>query len=213
MSQYSHDEFDEVQPYRPDEVGKHRALGAAPAAGAAPSGMMKWIGLLAVAVLVIVAAGWFITRDSGDDDGAPAADEQDTQDDADTGDENGDDGADEDGDEGDEGENEENGDAGEGGQDESAAGLSDEFPVRAVNAGAPDGSAGQLSSDLSDLGLEVQQSIDWDFGGTPQTPQVIYPSQDQQELAEAIAEELDIDAVSQDESWATIVVVIGPDYQ
>lgn len=212
MSQFPHDEFDEVQPYRQDEVGKHRAPGAAPAAAAASSGMLKWIGLLVVAVVVIVAVGWFVTRDADEDEGAPTAEEQETQDDADTGEENGEDEADGNGEDG---ETDENGDEGENGEDQPADGLSEEFPVRAVNAGAPDGSAGQLSSELEDLGLDVQQSIDWDFAnwGTPNTPLVMYPSQDQQELAEAIAAELGIDTVSQDESWATIVVVVGPEYQ
>ncbi|TLP74055.1 LytR C-terminal domain-containing protein [Nesterenkonia sphaerica] len=213
MSQFSHDEFDEVQPYRRDEVGKHRAAGApaAAAGSAASSGMLKWIGLAVVAVLLIAAAGWFITRDADDD--APVAEEQDTADEGEAaetddeaeGDGNGDEGADE-------GEADENGEAEE---DAPASGLSDDHPVRAVNAGAPDGSASQLSSELNDLGLDVQQSIDWDFAnwGTPNTPQVMYPSEEQQELAEAIAEELDIDIVSQDGSWQTIVVIVGPDYQ
>lgn len=179
--------------------------------------MMKWIGLLVVAVVVIVAVGWFVTRDGDDDDAAPTADEQQAEDDADAeadGENGGEDG-DGDAEDGENGEGGENGENGENGEDQPAGGLSDEFPVRAVNAGAPDGSAGQLSSELEELGLDVQQSIDWDFGnwGTPNTPLVIYPSQDQQELAEAVAGELGIETVSQDESWATIVVVVGPEYE
>lgn len=214
MSQFSHDEFDEVQPYRADEVGKHRAPGAPPAAAAASSGMLKWIGVAVVAVLLIAAVGWFVTRDAGDDD-APVAEEQDAAEQADEGEGNGGDG-DENGDDGaDEGEPDENGENGEVEENQAAAGLNDEYPVRAVNAGAPDGSAQQLTSELDELGLDVEQSIDWDFAnwGTPNTPQVIYPAEEQQELAEAIAEELNIDNVSQGGSWQTIVVIVGPEYQ
>ncbi|WP_157983818.1 LytR C-terminal domain-containing protein [Nesterenkonia muleiensis] len=204
MSQFPHDDFDEVPPYRQDEVGKHRAPGAAPAGGATgSSGVAKWIGLLVVAVLVIVAVGWFVTRDG--DDGAPVAEEENGQEEADPDEENGDNGA--------EGENGEDGE--NGAEEEPGGGLSDEHPVRAVNAGAPDGSAGQLTSQLQELGLDVGQSLDWNFAewSTPTTPQVIYPEDEQQELAEAIAAELGIDTVSQNESWSTIVVVIGPEYE
>jgi hypothetical protein len=215
MSEFSHDEFDEVQPYRPDEVGKHRAPGAPPKAAAAPSGMLKWIGLAVLAVLLIAAVGWFVGRDAGEEDDAPVAEEQETADDADAEEGNGDDEGEENGDEGEADENGENGENGENEEEQAAAGLSDEYPVRAVNAGAPDGSAGQVTSELNELGLDVQQSIDWNFAewGTPATPQVIYPGEEQQELAEAIGEELNIDNVSQGGSWQTIVVVIGPEYQ
>lgn len=206
MSQFPHDQFDDVQPYRQDEVGKHRAPGAVPASGAAgSSGLAKWIGLLVIAVLVIVAVGWFITRD-GDEDQDPAAEEdQNSQEEADP--------EEQDGEDGEENQNGEDGENGE--EDESEGGLSDAYPVRAVNAGAPDGSAGQLSSDLEELGLDVDQSIDWNFSewGTPSTPQVIYPEEAQQELAEAIAAELGIESVNLGESWSTIVVVIGPEYE
>lgn len=203
MSQFPHDEFDDVQPYRQDEVGKHRAPGAAPARGAAgSSGVAKWIGLLVVAVIVAVAVGWFITRDD-DDEQDPTADEP----------ENGQEEADPDEENGEEGSEDENGD--ENGEEESENGLSDAHPVRAVNAGAPDGSAGQLTGELEELGLDVGQSIDWNFAewGTPTTPQVIYPGDEQQELAEAIAAEFGIEMLNQNESWSTIVVIVGPEYE
>lgn len=205
MSQFPHDQFDDVQPYRQDEVGKHRAPGAAVSSGAAggSSGALKWVGLLLVAVLVAVAVGWFVTRD-GDDDDAPVAD-----------DENGQEEIESDEGEGEEGSEDEGGDGEENGESEEVAnGLSDEYPVRAVNAGAPDGSAGDLSSRMEELGLQVDQSIDWNPDwGNANTPQVIYPEDAQQELAEAIAEALEIDSVNLGESWSTIVVVIGSEYE
>lgn len=207
MSQFPHDQFDDVQPYRQDEVGKHRAPGAVASAGGAAgsSGILKWVGLLVVVVLVAVAVGWFVTRD-GDDEDAPVAEDENGQEETepDEDEDEGEDGAEDEGAEG-----EENGEA-----EEDGNGLSDEYPVRAVNAGAPDGSAGDLSSRMEELGLQVDQSIDWNpEWGNANTPQVIYPEEAQQELAEAIAAELGIDSVNLGESWSSIVVVIGSEYE
>ncbi|WP_150461952.1 LytR C-terminal domain-containing protein [Nesterenkonia ebinurensis] len=202
MTQFPHDVFDDVQPYRPDEVGKHRALGAKPSGGAAgPAGLGKWIALAAVAVLLIVGASWFFTRD-GEEDTA-AEDEQQEQTPEETG---------EDEEEGNGQEDEEEGNGEQGGLPEA---LGDGHTVRAVNAGAPAGSAGALTSELQELGLEVGDAMDWDFGNwgnPPATPMIYYPSEDQQAQAQAIAEVLEIETVTESADWMTMVVVVGSEY-
>lgn len=212
MSQFPHDEFDNVAPYKSDEVGKHRAPGAAAAAGAAGSsaGALKWVGLVAVALIVIGALVFWVIP-SGDDEPDPAADEDTSEDDTAGEDAEGNGEADgEDTGEGN-GEDDENGN----GEAEAGGPLDADHAVRAVNAGAPDGSAGDMTQQLEDLGVNVQQSIDWDpgWGSLTTTPQIIFPEDEQQEFAEALAAELGIDTVTPNNQWQTIVVVIGPEYE
>lgn len=202
MTQFPHDVFDDVQPYRTDEVGKHRAPGAKPSGGAAgPAGLGKWITLVAVAVLLIVGASWFFTRDGEDE---PAADDEQEQTPEETDavdpEENG----------------EEEDEEPEGGQEgELPEALADGHTVRAVNAGGPPGSAGALTSELEELGLELGDPMDWDFenwSNPPTTPMIYYPSADQQAQAEAIAEVLEIETVTESADWLTMVVVVGPEF-
>lgn len=207
MSQFPHDEFDDVAPYQSDEVGKHRAP-AEPVAARAPGGGLKWIGLLVVAVLLVGAVAWFVTRGDDedplaeDDNGEEIAEEQPEGDGEGEGD-NGEEGTDGEG----------NGD-GEATDDDGQDPLAADFEVRAVNAGAPDGSAGQLTAELEELGVTTGQSIDWDSAwGNPNTPQVVYTDSEQEEFAQALANELGIDNVNQSDSWQTIVVIIGSEYQ
>ncbi|GFZ95023.1 LytR C-terminal domain-containing protein [Nesterenkonia alkaliphila] len=202
MTQFPHDVFDDVQPYRPDEVGKHRAPGAKPSGGAAgPSGMGKWIALAVVAVLLIVGAVWFLTRDSEEE--PPAEEDEQEQ----TPEENGEDDPEEDGEEAE--------DPQEGQEGELPEALADGHTVRAVNAGGPAGSAGSMSGELEELGLDVGDPMDWDFanwGNPPTTPMIYYPSEEQQAQAEALAEVLEIETVTESGAWATMVVVVGPEY-
>lgn len=211
MSQFPHDEFDNVAPYKSDEVGKHRAPGAAAAAGAAGSsaGALKWVGLVAVALIVIGALVFWVIP-SGDDEPDPAADEDTSEDDTAGEDAEGNGEADSE----DTGEGNDEGDENGNGEAEAGGPLDADHAVRAVNAGAPDGSAGDMTQQLEDLGVNVQQSIDWDPGwGNVTTPQIIFPEDEQQEFAEALAAELGIDTVTPNNQWQTIVVVIGPEYE
>ncbi|WP_022873602.1 LytR C-terminal domain-containing protein [Nesterenkonia alba] len=205
MSQYPHDEFDDVPSYRPDEIGKHREAGAVGRSKAAAGSLpWTWIGLAAAAVAVIVIFAYVILPLFAGEEEPTAEDDTDTQT---TEEEQDPDGDPEDN--GEEGTEEDNG------EDDTPAETEDLPEVRGVNAGAPTGSANHLHDTLAEAGFNVgEEPINWDFGawGEISTPVVMYPSAEEEEHAQEIAAELGIDSVVENGNWSTIVVVVGPEY-
>lgn len=214
MTQHPHDEFDDVPPYKADEVGKHRAPGAAATAGGA-SGGLKWILLLAALVLVIGAVAWFVSQldDDGDE---PAADPEDQQtaeeadpEDADGaaeedgGEDNGDDGGEDAGDNGEE----------EAQEDDDADEVNMDYPLIVYNFDGTEGVAGSVRQQLDAAGYNVVSQDNWNPGWTTcgeSAPVVVHPPAEEQ-LAQMIAEELGAATCASD-GWSateTIAVAVG----
>ena len=219
MSQHPHDEFDDVPPYQSGEAGKHRAPGASGGA-AGRSGGLKWIGLLAVVVLVVGLFSWLVFGD--DDDAETTAGDQDATEeqedaaqDADGGEGDGQDEAAQDEAAQDEGGQDEGG-QGEDGQDEAAQGQDEEeaevdmeTPVQVFNYAGPNGTAANAQTQLEEQGYNVTALNNWEggWGDTP-TPAIYYPA-DQEEFAQQLAADMGIDTVQSSGSFTTLAVVVG----
>lgn len=216
MSQHPHDEFDDVPPYQSGEAGKHRAPGAS-GGGAGRSGGLKWIGLLAVVVLVVGLFSWLVFGD--DEDPESAAGDQDTaeeqedaaqDEDAGEGDGQGEGAQDEGGqDEG--GQDEAAQDEGQG-QDEEETEVDMETPVQVFNYAGPNGTAANAQTQLEEQGYNVTALNNWEggWGDTP-TPAIYYPA-DQEEFAQQLAADMGIDTVQSSGSFTTLAVVVGEEY-
>ncbi|GAB3850179.1 LytR C-terminal domain-containing protein [Nesterenkonia populi] len=219
MSHFPHDEFDDVAPYSSGEAGKHRSSGAyaagGPAAAGGSSGAMKWIGILAALAIVAVAAVYLILPLLSSDDDPEAGqagedeaveEEQDTEDEGEEADAEGEDG--------------ENGEGAEdeGGGDEDAAqededGVDMSTPVRIANAGAPDWSASDVDYRLTQEGFNTTGRLDWDSSwGQVGTPVVFYPTEDEAEFAQEVAQAMGFENTSHNPAWETAVIVVGPEY-
>lgn len=209
MSQYPHDEFDDVPPYQSGEAGKHRAPGAS-GGGAGRSGGLKWIVLMAVVVLVVGLFSWLFFGDDEDTDttadGEDAVTEE--QDEPAEGDEGaeGEDGAEGDGAEGD----------GEGGEGENGgegtADIDMETPIQIYNYNGPEGTAANAQSQIEELGFNVTALNNWDSTwGEPSTPVVYYP-EGEEDFAQQLASEMGADNVQQSDSFSTVAVVVGAEY-
>lgn len=207
MSQFPHDEFDDVPPYTKDEVGKHRAPGTA--ATAAAGGGMKWVALLAVFVLAIAAAAYFIVPLFADEDESTAEEtDNGTEQTEEQPEGEGEDDAEGEGGEGENGE--ENGN-GEG----SGAEADSSFPITVYNFDGPEGTAGAVGSQLeaagyTDVSLE-NWNPDWQTCGES-TPVVVHPT-DQESLGAEIAEQIGASTCSS-QGWdeaGLVAVVVGPE--
>lgn len=240
MTQFPHDEFDNVPPYQSDEIGKHRTPGAAAAAGSGAGGAgLKWIGLLAALVLVVGAfAYWIMPMLTGDDD-QPTAEEGTEQEQAE-GEEDAEDAAEEAAEEGaaeedeagaengdDEAAEDETEDGAENGAEEGTTedededdedGTEDEeddtpeTSVTVYNYGAPEGAAGSATSQLTEAGHEVSDPENWEGQWSDvQTPLVIYPSDEYEQQAQEIAEQIGGAGTMQSDAWQSIAVVVGPE--
>ncbi|WP_146340806.1 LytR C-terminal domain-containing protein [Nesterenkonia sp. NBAIMH1] len=219
MSQFPHDEFDDVAPYSSGEAGKHRAYGAYPAGGGAAaasgaSGPMKWIGLAAAVVLVAVVAVYLILPLFGSDEDPEAgqAGDQDEVEEQEPGDD-AEEGAADDEAEGeaaeDEAAPEEEEDAEDAAQDEEE-GVDLDTPVRVANAGAPDWSASDVNYRLAEQGFNVTGRLDWEPSwGEVGTPVVFYPEEGQAEFAQEVAEAMGFENTSLNPAWETAVIVVG----
>ena len=211
MTQSPHDEFDDVPPYKVDEVGKHRAPGAAASSGGTGGGL-KWIGLLAALVLVIGAIAW-ITTQFGDDE-QPTAEPEDEQ----TAEEP-EDGTEENGEENGEGEEdgaaEENGDNGEdeAQEDDAADEVNMDYTVIVYNFDGTEGAAGSVRQQLDGAGFNVVDQDNWNQGWTTcgeTSPVVVHPPAEEQ-LAQLIADEIGAATCASD-GWTaseTIAVAVG----
>lgn len=230
MTQFPHDEFDDVPPYSADEVGKHRAQGAA-AGATARAGGLKWIALLAIFALLVGLGSWLFSQFESDD-AEPTADDQATTEEEPGAEA---DGAAEAGAEGDgqgEGSTEEGaGDAadgeGEGSAEEGAgdaadgegeAGTDDEsdatdeateddvdtdFPIVVYNFDGTEGAAGAARSQLEGAGFTVVDQQNWTQGWTTceQSTPVVVHGPDREAEAAAIAESFGASTCSSD-GWS-----------
>lgn len=210
MTQFPHDEFDDVPPYKADEVGKHRAPGAVASAGGAGGGL-KWIGLLAALVLVIGAVAWLLSEFNGDDE-EPTADPDDEQtaEDAETEQPDGDA---EEGDEED-GNGEADGDNGEeDAQEDDAEEVDMDYSIIVYNFDGTEGAAGGVRGQLDGAGFNVVNQDNWNQGWTTcgeAAPVVVHPPAEE-ELAQMIADEIGA-ATCASEGWSaseTIAVAVG----
>lgn len=219
MTQYPHDEFDDVSPYKADEVGKHRAPGAAASSGGAGGGL-KWIGLLAVLVLVIGAIAWVTTQFLGDEE-QPTADSEDDQaaEETEADDAEAEEAPEENGEQNGNGEEEADdegtGDNGEEAtqEDEAEDDVDMDYSVVVYNFDGTSGVAGSVREQLDDAGFNVVSQDNWNQGWTTcgeSAPVVVHPPAEEQ-LAEMIAEELGA-ATCASEGWTdsqTIAVAVG----
>lgn len=218
MTQHPHDEFDDVPPYKADEVGKHRAPGAAATAGGA-SGGLKWILLLAALVLVIGAVAWFVSQ-LDDDSDEPAADPEDQQTAEEADPEDADGAAEEDGGEGAEEDTGDDGgeDAGDNGaeeaqEDDDADEVNMDYSLIVYNFDGTEGVAGSVRQQLDAAGYNVVSQDNWNPGWTTcgeSAPVVVHPPAEEQ-LAQMIAEELGAATCASD-GWSateTIAVAVG----
>lgn len=205
MSQYPHDEFDDVPPYQSGEAGKHRAPGAS-GGGAGRSGGLKWIVLMAGVVLVVGLFSWLFFGD--DEDADTTADGEDAvteeQDEPAEGDEDA------------EGEEGAEGDGGaEGGEGENGEGTADidmETPVQIYNYNGPEGTAANAQSQIEELGFNVTALNNWDTTWGEQSTPVIYYPEGEEDFAQQLASEMGIETVQQSDSFSAVAVVVGEEY-
>lgn len=195
MSQFPHDEFDDVAPYRADEIGKHRAAGGA--AEKRRRGGLKWIGIFAALALVIGLGAYFYQDILGSDD---ADDEQAAESDAAS-----DAAQDEDGEEGDS-------ESEEASEEEA---LEEEDPVEpfdvvVYNFDFTEGAAANVSDQLQNAGIDVASLENWnnEWNTCGETaPLVVYPS-DAAEQAQEVADTLGA-ATCENDAWTRIAVAVG----
>lgn len=210
MSQYPHDEFDDVPPYRSGEAGKHRALTAPPAEqepGKGGSGL-KWIAILAVAALLVGGFMYFVLptlRDSGpeatDGDNGEVAEND--------GEVAGDDEGEEDTGDGEQADGEEPAEGEEGGDVPQAADT--EALVQVFNYDGPAGLENELQGELEEMGYNVGIVEEWQWSDI-ETPVIYYPPA-YEAHAQDLAQNLGIDNVVEDGgSWSNVAVVVGPEY-
>ncbi|MBO0594754.1 LytR C-terminal domain-containing protein [Nesterenkonia sp. E16_7] len=203
MSQHPHDEFDDVPPYQTGEAGKHRAPGAAGTGGAGGSGL-RWIGLLAVFVLLVGAFAYFIMPMFSDPEADTTAEDQDavteSEDQAE----------------------DEDGDAAEGEADpeQEPAGpqpASDtETPVQVANYQGIEGGASSMSAELEELDYNVVWNGDWNFEERAETPAVVYPAgsgEAEQAIAEELAESFGAGTVESHDQASFVTLIIGEEYE
>lgn len=194
MTQHPHDEFDDVPPYKSDEVGKHRAPGSPAAAAGGARGGLKWIGLLAAFVLVVGAIAYVVSQFGSDEEG-PAADSEDQQTSGaeETGEpeaQNGD-GSDDDAQNGDA----QNGEAADNGDEETTEETPDvdmDYGLIVYNYDGTPGVAGSVREQLDSAGFNVVDQDNWTQGWTTceeSAPVVVHPPAEE-ELAAVIADEL-----------------------
>lgn len=226
MTQFPHDEFDDVPPYSADEVGKHRAQGAA-AGATARAGGLKWIALLAIFALLVGLGSWLFSQFESDD-AEPTADDQATTEEEP--------GAEADGAAEAEGDGQGEGSAEEGAGDaadgEGEAGADDEsdatdeatdeatdddvdtdFPIVVYNFDGTEGAAGAARSQLEGAGFTVVDQQNWTQGWTTceQSTPVVVHGPDREAEAAAIAESFGASTCSSD-GWSgagSIAVVVG----
>lgn len=206
MTQFPHDEFDDVPPYTADEVGKHRAPGAG-ASGGAGGGGLKWIALLAVFALVVGAGAWVFSQFAGDDDQEPTAGEEAAEE------QEPDDGAEGEGEDA-EGENGTEDEAeGENGEDGDPEDVDTDFPIIVYNYDGTDGVAGSVRETLTGSGFNVVDQDNWTQGWNTcgeDAPVVVHPPA-QEAVAEQIAETIGASTCSS-EGWTesgVIAVAVG----
>lgn len=202
MTQFPHDEFDDVPPYKSDEVGKHRAPGAAAASGRAGGGL-KWIGLLAALVLVIGGVAWAFSQFGGDNADEPTADPDDEQT--------------VDAPEEDDSEAEDEEDAEENGEEaaEEDADVDMDFGIIVYNYDGTEGVAGAVREQLDGAGFNVVDQSNWVEGWNTcgeSAPVVVHPPAEE-DLAGLIADEIGA-ATCSSEGWTdsgVIAVAVGAD--
>ncbi|WP_300343585.1 LytR C-terminal domain-containing protein [Nesterenkonia sp.] len=207
MTQFPHDEFDDVPPYKSDEVGKHRAPGAAAASGGTGSGL-KWIGLLVAVVLVIGAVAWVLSQTGGDE--TPAAEQNGPEQTAE-----GDGGESPEAEAEADGAREADGEeaAGEEGAEEPAEDVNMDYSLIVYNFDGTPGVAGEVRQTLTDAGYNVVSQDNWNPGWTTcgeSAPVVVHPPAEE-ELAQMIAEELGAATCASD-GWTAhevIAVAVG----
>src|SRR5690625_5230586 len=216
MTQHPYDEFDDVPPYKSDEVGKHRAPGSPAAAGGGARGGLKWIGLLAAFVLVVGAIA-YIVSEFGSDEEEPTADSEDQQtaDAEQTGEPEAQNG---------EGSDDEtqNGETADNGDEENAEESPEETPdvdmdygVIVYNYDGTPGVAGSVREQLDAAGFNVVDQQNWNQGWTTceeSAPVVVHPPAEE-ELASVIADELGAATCASD-GWndaGVIAVAVGAD--
>lgn len=205
MSQYSHDEFDDVPPYQSDEVGKHRAPGSAVASGASGGGL-KWIGLLAAFALIVGLVAYFGgSWLRGEDE--PVAEEEQTQDEQTQDEQPADEDEAEPAPEGEEGESPEEE------QPEEGAEADLDFPIYVYNYDGTPGVAGSVRTRLEGAGFNVTGQDNWSAGWNTcgeTAPVVVHPPA-QEAVAARIAEELGAATCASD-GWTdagVIAVAVG----
>lgn len=208
MTQFPHDEFDDVPPYKADEVGKHRAPGAVASAPAGGGGL-KWIGLLAALVLVIGAVAWVISEFTGGDE-EPTADPDDQQTAEETEAEQADADA-EDADEEDGNGEDSGGNGEEDAQDDAEVDM--DYSIIVYNFDGTEGVAGSVRAQLDEAGFNVVNQDNWNQGWTTcgeTSPVVVHPPAEE-ELAQLIADEIGA-ATCASEGWSaseTVAVAVG----
>lgn len=211
MTQFPHDEFDDVPSYKADEVGKHRAPGAVASASGAGGGL-KWIGLLAALVLVIGGVAWMLSGSNGEDE-TPTAEPSDEQTAEETEQPEDDAAAEEDGEA--EGNGEDSGDNGEDGtqEDEDEDEVNMDYSVIVYNFDGTEGAAGGVRAQLDGAGFNVVSQDNWNQGWTTcgeSSPVVVHPPAEE-ELAQMIADEIGA-ATCPSEGWSSseiIAVAVG----
>lgn len=201
MSQHPHDEFDDVPPYQTGEAGKHRAPGAAGTGGAGGSGL-RWIGLLAVFVLLVGAFAYFIMPRFSDSDVDTTAEEQDAVTESE--------------------DQAEGGDAAEGEEDpeeepaEPQPASDTETPVQVANYQGVEGGASSMSAELEELDYNVVWNGDWNFEERAETPAVVYPAgsgEAEQAIAEELAESFGVETVESHDQASFVTLIIGDEYE
>lgn len=217
MTQHPHDEFDDVPPYKSDEVGKHRAPGSPAAAAGGARGGLKWIGLLAAFVLVIGAIAYVVSQFGSDEEGPTAeSEDQQTAGAEETGEpeaQNGE-GTDGEGSDGDA----QNGETAEDGEEETPEETPDvdmDYGLIVYNYDGTPGVAGSVREQLDSAGFNVVDQQNWTQGWTTceeSAPVVVHPPAEE-ELAAVIADELGAATCASD-GWSdaeVIAVVVGAD--
>ncbi|MGJ9406047.1 LytR C-terminal domain-containing protein [Nesterenkonia aurantiaca] len=205
MSQHPHDEFDDVPPYQTGEAGKHRAPGAAGTGGTGGSGL-RWIGLLAVFVLLVGAFAYFIVPRFSDSDMDTTAEDQDAVTESE-----------------DQAEVEAEGeDAAEGDADpeeEPAApqpASDTETPVQVANYQGVEGGEASMSAELEELDYNVVWNGDWNFEERAETPAVVYPEgsgEAEQAIAAELAESFGVENVESHDQASFVTLIIGDEYE
>lgn len=212
MSQYPHDEFDDVPPYQSGEAGKHRAPASA-GTGSGGRGGLKWIALLAVVALAVGAFSWLVLpnlRDSEPEaaDGTEEAAEEQAEGDEDAGDPEGEGDA---GDEGGEGEDSEEDEADEDEDTQEEVAADPSAPVQVFNYQGPAGQEQTLQEELQGMGYNVTHVDAWAWSEI-ETPVIYYPA-GAEEHAQDLGQNLGIDNLVEDgANWNNVAVVVGPEY-
>ena len=224
MSQYPKDAFDDIEPYAPGEAGKHRAMSAR-GAGARRRGGLKWIGLLALFALLVGAFGYFVYPRLMEEDATTASDGESAQQ-GQEGEQEDPDGSGSEGGAGGSGDDED-GSSEAGSEDSESNGSDDDeedsdepsqasdttTPVQVANYQGPQGSATDMGSQLQGLDYNVVWEGPWGFGDLASAPVVLYPagaSQDEQAIAQELAENLGVDTVQEHPQVTYVTYVVGP---